>query len=83
MSDLRYEIQSVKQLLQSLKSGATEVATVPCPAVKQGQLLIASSRTLVSAGTERMLVDFGKASLIGKVRQQPDKVRMVAKRHVS
>jgi predicted dehydrogenase/threonine dehydrogenase-like Zn-dependent dehydrogenase len=45
--------------------------------VKRGQLLIASSRTLVSAGTERMLVDFGKASLIGKVRQQPDKVRMV------
>ncbi|MGE0581157.1 MAG: bi-domain-containing oxidoreductase [Steroidobacteraceae bacterium] len=67
----------MKQLLQSLKSGTTEVATVPCPAVKQGQLLIASSRTLVSAGTERMLVDFGKASLIGKVRQQPDKVRMV------
>lgn len=70
-------IQAVKQLLQSLKTGETEVANVPCPSVKGGQLLIASSRTLVSAGTERMLVDFGKASLLGKVRQQPDKVRMV------
>lgn len=67
----------MKQILQSLKTGATEVAEVPCPAVKQGQLLIRSSRTLVSAGTERMLVEFGKAGWIAKARQQPDKVRMV------
>jgi predicted dehydrogenase/NADPH:quinone reductase-like Zn-dependent oxidoreductase len=45
--------------------------------VKRGQLLIRSSRTLVSAGTERMLVEFGKAGWIEKARQQPDKVRMV------
>lgn len=60
-----------------MKSGATEVASVPCPAVAKGHLLIGSLRTLVSAGTERMLVDFGRASLLGKARQQPDKVRMV------
>jgi predicted dehydrogenase/NADPH:quinone reductase-like Zn-dependent oxidoreductase len=45
--------------------------------VRNGQLLIASSRTLISAGTERTLVSFGKASLLSKARQQPDKVRMV------
>ena len=67
----------MKQILQSLKTGATEVAEVPCPAVKRGQLLIRSSQTLVSAGTERMLVEFGKAGWIEKARQQPDKVRMV------
>jgi predicted dehydrogenase/threonine dehydrogenase-like Zn-dependent dehydrogenase len=67
----------VKQILQSLKNGNTEVAEVPCPAVKRGHLLIRSSRTLVSVGTERMLVDFGKAGWIEKARQQPDKVRMV------
>jgi predicted dehydrogenase/threonine dehydrogenase-like Zn-dependent dehydrogenase len=67
----------LKQILQSLKSGATEVAEVPCPTVKRGQLLIRTSRTLVSAGTERMLVEFGKAGWIEKARQQPDKVRMV------
>lgn len=66
----------MKQVFQSLKNGETEVASVPCPAVNKGQLLVLSSRTLVSAGTERMLVDFGKASLVGKARQQPDKVRM-------
>jgi len=67
----------VKQILQSLKTGATEVADIPCPAPARGQVLIRTSRTLVSAGTERMLVDFGKAGFIGKARQQPDKVRQV------
>jgi predicted dehydrogenase/threonine dehydrogenase-like Zn-dependent dehydrogenase len=67
----------VKQILQSLKSGATEVADVPCPSVRPGQLLIRTTRTLVSVGTERMLVEFGKAGWIAKARQQPDKVRMV------
>ncbi len=67
----------MKQVLQNLKDGSTEVADVPCPRAGRGQLLIRSARTLVSAGTERMLVDFGKAGLIDKARQQPDKVRMV------
>lgn len=67
----------MQQILQSLKTGITEVAEVPCPAPGRGQLLIRTSRTLVSSGTERMLVDFGKAGIIGKARQQPDKVRQV------
>jgi predicted dehydrogenase/threonine dehydrogenase-like Zn-dependent dehydrogenase len=67
----------MKQVLQSLKTGATEVADVPCPAAAAGQVLIRTSKTLVSAGTERMLVEFGKAGWISKARQQPDKVRMV------
>ncbi len=67
----------MKQVLQNLKDGSTEVADVPCPRVGAGQLLIRTTRTLVSAGTERMMVDFGRAGLIDKARQQPDKVRMV------
>ncbi|MFN5496116.1 MAG: zinc-dependent alcohol dehydrogenase, partial [bacterium] len=67
----------MKQILQSLKNGSTEVAEVPCPASKRGHLLVRTSRTLVSVGTERMLVEFGKAGWIEKARQQPDKVRMV------
>ena len=67
----------MKQVLQSLKDGRTEVADIPAPRVRRGQLLIASSRTLISAGTERSLVSFGKANLVQKARQQPDKVRMV------
>lgn len=67
----------MKQVLQSLKTGETSVADIPCPSVKRGQLLIHTAQTLVSVGTERMLVEFGKAGWIDKARQQPDKVRMV------
>ena len=67
----------MKQILQNLKSGETMVADVPCPAPSAGQVLIRTTRSLVSAGTERSLVAFGRASLIDKARQQPDKVRLV------
>jgi NADPH:quinone reductase-like Zn-dependent oxidoreductase len=67
----------MKQILQSLKTGATEIASVPVPRAAHGFLLIQTSNTLVSAGTERMLVEFGKAGWIDKARQQPDKVKMV------
>lgn len=45
--------------------------------MRKGHLLIRTSRSLISAGTEKMLVSFGKASYINKARQQPEKVRMV------
>ncbi|MCC5870742.1 MAG: bi-domain-containing oxidoreductase [Gammaproteobacteria bacterium] len=67
----------MKQILQSLKTGCTEIADVPVPHVGQGELLIGTSHTLVSAGTERMLVEFGRANLLNKARQQPQKVGMV------
>lgn len=67
----------MKQILQSFKTGKTELTELPVPAVKKGQVLIQTTRSLVSLGTERMLVEFGKANLITKARQQPDKVKMV------
>lgn len=67
----------MKQILQNLSNGETALADVPCPAPVKGQLLIRSSVTLVSAGTERMLVEFGKANWLEKARSQPDKVKMV------
>lgn len=67
----------MRQILQSLQTGETEVAEVPRPAVQPGSVLIATRRSLVSAGTERMLVEFGRGGLLSKVRQQPERVRMV------
>src|SRR5688500_12925273 len=67
----------MKQILQNLKTGETELAEIPCPAPGAGHVLIRTHASLVSLGTERMLVEFGKAGLIEKARQQPDKVRMV------
>ena len=65
----------MKQIIQDLKTGQTILEEVPAPAVRPGCVLIRTTRTLVSLGTERMLVEFGKANLIDKARQQPDKVR--------
>lgn len=67
----------MRQILQSVKNGETLLCEVPCPQVARGQLLIRTRTTLISAGTERMLVEFGKAGWIDKARQQPDKVRQV------
>ena len=67
----------MKQILQNLSNGETKLVDVPCPKVSKGSILIATRKSLVSAGTERMLVDFGKANYLDKARQQPDKVKMV------
>jgi predicted dehydrogenase/threonine dehydrogenase-like Zn-dependent dehydrogenase len=67
----------MKQLIQDLKNGNTLLEEVPAPQVKAGSVLIKTTHSLVSLGTERMLVEFGKASLIDKARQQPDRVKDV------
>ena len=67
----------MKQIIQDLKIGDTILEEVPVPRVKEGSLLIKTTRSLVSLGTERMLVDFGKANFLQKAKQQPDKVKMV------
>lgn len=67
----------MKQVLQSLNDGKIWLAEVPIPSVGAHQLLVRTTRTLVSVGTERMLLEFGKAGWLNKARQQPDKVRMV------
>ncbi|MDX1767074.1 MAG: bi-domain-containing oxidoreductase [Arenibacter troitsensis] len=67
----------MKQIIQDLKKGDTLLEEVPVPKVKAGSVLIKTTRSLVSLGTERMLVDFGKANFLDKARQQPDKVKMV------
>lgn len=67
----------MKQILQNLKNGETRLVEVPAPSNCAGNLLIKTSHSVVSAGTERMLVNFGKANYIDKARQQPDKVKQV------
>ena len=67
----------MKQLLQNLRTGVTEVAEVPAPTATRGTLVIQTRASLISAGTERMLIEFSKAGLIGKAKAQPEKVRQV------
>lgn len=67
----------MKQILQNLKTGELEITKVPVPAVRPGSLFIQTHKTLISSGTERMLVNFAKSSLLGKAKQQPEKVKQV------
>jgi predicted dehydrogenase/threonine dehydrogenase-like Zn-dependent dehydrogenase len=67
----------MKQIIQSLKTGSTKVVEIPVPSISSKSLLIRTSKTLISTGTERMLVEFGKAGWIKKAQQQPEKVKMV------
>ena len=67
----------MKQVLQDLSAGKTLVEDVPIPKVRPGHLLIETRVTLVSAGTEKMLVDFGRGNLIQKAMQQPERVKQV------
>ena len=67
----------MKKLFQSLANGSTSIVEVTRPTVRENHLVVRSEYSLVSAGTERMLVEFGKANLLGKAKQQPEKVRQV------
>ena len=67
----------MKQILQNLGSGETMLAEVPVPRRGSGAVLVQTSRSLVSLGTEKMLIDFGRGGWIAKARSQPDKVNQV------
>ena len=67
----------MKQIIQDLKNGNTVLEDVPAPLVKPGHILIQTTKSLVSLGTERMLVEFGKSNLFQKAMLQPDKVKEV------
>jgi predicted dehydrogenase/threonine dehydrogenase-like Zn-dependent dehydrogenase len=67
----------VKQVVQNFGSGVLELLDVPCPTAGRGQLLIQTRASLISAGTERALVEFGQSSLISKAIQSPERVKQV------
>ena len=69
--------QAVKQILQNLKTGAVSVTDVPAPVVRPGFVLVRTAASLISAGTERMTVETGQKSLMGRAFEQPALVKQV------
>ena len=67
----------MKQLLQNLRTGETAVVDVPIPTPQPGEALVCTAASLVSAGTERRMVEFAEKSLLGKARSRPDLARQV------
>jgi predicted dehydrogenase/threonine dehydrogenase-like Zn-dependent dehydrogenase len=69
----------MRQVLQNYRTGEVRVEDVPAPALRGGTVLVANRYSLISAGTERMKVETGKMSLLGKARSRPDLVKKVLK----
>jgi predicted dehydrogenase/threonine dehydrogenase-like Zn-dependent dehydrogenase len=67
----------MKQIILPFNTGQPELIDVPAPMVKPGEVLIKTQVSVISSGTERMLLEFGKAGYLGKLRQQPEKVKQV------
>jgi predicted dehydrogenase/threonine dehydrogenase-like Zn-dependent dehydrogenase len=67
----------VLQVIQNARTGRLGVNTVPDPLVRAGHLLIANAYSVISAGTEKMVTDLARKSLLGKVRERPDHVRRI------
>lgn len=67
----------MRQLIQHLKSGKTELKEIARPTPGPSEVLIRTRKSLVSLGTERTAVEFGRASLVAKARQQPERVQQV------
>lgn len=67
----------MRQVLQDVSSGETRVVEIPVPACAPGHLLVQTRVSLISSGTERSMVEFGRAGYVAKAWKQPDKVKMV------
>lgn len=67
----------MKQVVQDVRSGVTEVREIPAPLSAPHHVVVATAASLVSAGTERYVVELARKSLLGKARQRPDQVRRV------
>ena len=71
------EFKNMKQILQHLKRTTKELAEVPCPQVGRGQVLIQTKASLISAGTEKMLIEFSEGNFTQKAWLQPDRIKQV------
>jgi len=65
----------MKQVVLSPRTGALDVAEVPVPQVRRGTVLVRTVASVVSAGTERLVIELAGKSLLGKARARPDLVR--------
>ena len=67
----------MQQVIQNIRTGKLSVSSVPDPVARPGQVLIANAASVISAGTEKTVIELAKKSLIGKARERPDHVRRV------
>ncbi len=65
----------MRQVIQNYKNGEITLSEVPEPACKAGGLLVRNVASVISVGTEKLMIEMGQKSLLGKARARPDLVR--------
>ena len=73
----------MKQTVENLRTGIVSTLDVPSPSNSEGHLVICTRKSLISAGTEKMLLEFGKAGWLEKARKQPERVKAVTTKIVT
>lgn len=69
--------ERMKQIIQNYKSGELQLVEVPDPLLRSGGVLLSTQASLVSVGTEKLMIDFAKKGYLGKALERPDQVKMV------
>lgn len=72
--------ERMKQIIQSRKTGKLSIKDVPNPTVEPGYLLVRTTASLISAGTERQEIIFAKKNLVAKAKARPDLVKKVLRK---
>jgi predicted dehydrogenase/threonine dehydrogenase-like Zn-dependent dehydrogenase len=67
----------MKQLLQNFKTGELKLHDIPMPVVQEGGVLIRTLYSVISAGTEKQMIDLAQKSYLGKAKERPDLVKQV------
>jgi predicted dehydrogenase len=67
----------MKQVWQSISTGEVSVVDVPAPRAGKGQILVRVAASLISAGTERSVIEFGEKNLVQKAMARPDLVKQL------
>ncbi len=67
----------MKQVIQNYKTGKLELVDVPMPLCGAGEVLVENKNSLISVGTEKLMIDLAKKSLLGKAKARPDLVKQV------
>lgn len=67
----------MKQLLQSVRDGSLRVVSAPSSTPGPTEVLVATTCSLVSLGTEKAVHDLASANLLTKAKARPDLVRQV------
>jgi predicted dehydrogenase/threonine dehydrogenase-like Zn-dependent dehydrogenase len=67
----------VRQISQNYRTGELTIVDVAPPRAPAGGILVRTSVSLISSGTERTIIDLAKKNLFEKARERPDLVKKV------